>query len=53
MATFKIAYTADLFIYVKSDSAEEAIDIATKTPISEWSAKCTPLIIQQLDKEVN
>jgi hypothetical protein len=53
MATFKIAYTADLFIYVKSDSVEEALEIATQTPIGEWSAKCTPLIVQQLDKEVN
>jgi L-rhamnose mutarotase len=53
MATFKVAYTADLFVYVKSDSIEEALEIAAQTPIGEWSAYCTPLIVQQLNKEVN
>jgi hypothetical protein len=42
-----------MFIEVKADSADEAIQTAASTPIAEWLAACTPLLVQQLDKEVN
>jgi hypothetical protein len=53
MATFKVSYSADMFIEVKAESHDEAIQLASSTPIADWFAVCTPLIVQQLNKEVN
>jgi hypothetical protein len=42
-----------MFIEVEAESPDEAIHQAASTPIADWFANCTPLIVQQLNKEVN